>query len=76
MTTPSSNTGSPRRSYADLLAAARATVAAHFDGDPRAIDTLIDHLDAIGELPAPTYWPTDAADLAALNGPVTARRIA
>lgn len=64
-----------RRSFADLLAAARATAAAYFDGDPTAMATLIDHLDAMGELPEPAYWPTAAA-LGAVDGPVTGRRIA
>ena len=75
MTTPAAPTA--RRTYADLLAAARAAVAAYLDGDPDPLALLIDHLDAIGELPdTRVYWPTALAELALGDGPLTARRLA
>jgi hypothetical protein len=43
-----------RRAYADLLAAARATLAADRDGEPDAFYYLRDELSARGQLP-PTW---------------------
>lgn len=48
------------QSYGDLLAAAKATIAAadgHHRGDPLA--WLREHLELLGQLPAPGARPTD-----------------
>ena len=44
--------------YANLLAAARATVAADRDGDPEPLAILCDELDTHGQLPEPSMHPT------------------
>jgi hypothetical protein len=51
-----------RLRYANLLAAARATLTATYDGDPDALGYLIDELAAIGQLP-----PLDAAEAPGLD---------
>ncbi|HEU5156029.1 MAG TPA: hypothetical protein VFU43_03470 [Streptosporangiaceae bacterium] len=46
-----------RRAYADLLAAARATLAADRDGEPDPLYYLRDELTASGQGPAPGGRP-------------------
>lgn len=43
--------------HANLLAAARATIAAHRDGDPDPLAILRDELDEHGQLPADDMHP-------------------
>lgn len=45
--------------HANLLAAARATVAADRDGDPDPLAILRDELDAHGQMPAEGQHPAE-----------------
>ncbi|MFI2077011.1 hypothetical protein [Streptomyces triculaminicus] len=67
-----------RHEHAELLAAARTAVAAHFDGDAEPLSVLVDALDELGALPE--YMPqlTDLALglLGAGDAPVSGRRVA
>ncbi|MCC3775352.1 hypothetical protein [Streptomyces sp. UNOB3_S3] len=68
-----------QRDHGELLAAARAAVVAHWDGDEQPLSVLIDTLDELGELPefAPQLT-TLALDALAADGNarVVGRRLA
>ncbi|MER5887276.1 hypothetical protein ABT160_25930 [Streptomyces sp. NPDC001941] len=64
-----------RHDHAELLAAARAAVVAHYDGQALPLAVLIDTLDQLGALPE--YGPELTDDgLAAVEAPLTGRRVA
>ncbi|MBO8188832.1 hypothetical protein [Streptomyces spirodelae] len=50
-----------RHDHAELLAAARAAVCAHYDGQALPLAVLIDTLDQLGQLPEFSPYVTDAA---------------
>ncbi|MEU1782030.1 hypothetical protein ABZ545_21455 [Streptomyces abikoensis] len=68
-----------QRDHSELLAAARAAVVAHWDGDEQPLSVLIDTLDELGELPefAPQLT-TLALNALAIDGDarVVGRRLA
>jgi hypothetical protein len=67
-----------RHDHAELLAAARAAVTAHYDGDALPLAVLIDTLDQLGALPefAPQLTEEGLAALTADTAPLTGRRVA
>lgn len=62
-----------RGEYANLLAAARATVAAHRDGEADALGYLRDELDAHGQLPSAEQHPAQLLALACPDAPAPYR---
>ncbi|MGL5862520.1 MAG: hypothetical protein ACRCY9_14805, partial [Phycicoccus sp.] len=52
-----------RLRYANLLAAARATITAAHDGDPDALAYLVDELVALHQLPPTDDIPSPMLDL-------------
>ncbi|MGI5350176.1 hypothetical protein ACQEU8_18625 [Streptomyces sp. CA-250714] len=50
-----------RHDHAELLAAARAAVCAHYDGQALPLAVLIDTLEQLGQLPEFSPYVTDAA---------------
>jgi hypothetical protein len=63
-----------RNDHTELLAAARAAVVAHYDGQALPLFVLIDTLDQLGQLPE--YGPQLTADGQAAVLPLIGRRIA
>ncbi|WP_181764119.1 hypothetical protein [Streptomyces albidus (ex Kaewkla and Franco 2022)] len=63
-----------RHDHAELLAAARTAVVAHFDGQALPLSVLIDTLDQLDQLPE--YAPQLTAEAHAAVLPLRGRRIA